>query len=138
MTAVLVPELTVSSLDRSLAFWCGLVGFSVLYDRPEEGFAYLGREGADVMLDQYHPEGRHWLTRPFAPPLGNGLNLQIAVGEIAPILDRLAAAGWPLFMPVEDKWYRAGAEERGQRQVVVADPDGYLLRLAQGLGSRPL
>ena len=138
MAARLVPELTVSSLDRSLAFWCGLVGFSVLYERPEEGFAFLEREGAEVMLDQYHPAGRHWLTRPFAPPLGNGLNLQIAVAEIAPILERLAAAGWPLFMPVEDKWYRVGAEERGQRQSVVADPDGYLLRLAQDLGSRPL
>jgi catechol 2,3-dioxygenase-like lactoylglutathione lyase family enzyme len=136
MPAGLVPELTVSSLDRSLAFWCGLVGFAVLYDRPEEGFAYLGREGAEVMLDQFHPEGRHWLTRPFAPPLGNGLNLQITVRDIAPILERLAAAGWPLFMPVEDKWYRAGDRELGQRQCVVADPDGYLLRLAQEIGFR--
>ena len=37
--ATLVPELTVSDLGRSLAFWRDLVGFGVLYDRPEEGFA---------------------------------------------------------------------------------------------------
>ena len=52
------------------------------------------------------------------------------------LYDRLAAAGWPLFMPVEDKWYRAGDRELGQRQCVVADPDGYLLRLAQEIGFR--
>ena len=134
--ATLVPELTVSDLGRSLAFWRDLVGFGVLYDRPEEGFAYLALGGAELMLDQHNAEGRHWLTRPFAPPLGNGVNLQVTVDAVAPILERLAAAGWPLFMPVEDKWYRVGDRETGQRQFVVADPDGYLLRPAQDLGFR--
>ncbi len=90
------------------------------------------------MLDQYHPEGRHWLVRPFEPPLGNGINLRIQVAATAPVLDRLAEADWPLFMPVEDKWYRRDDSEVGQRQFVVADPDGYLLRLAQPLGQRAL
>ena len=136
--ARLVPELTVSDLARSLAFWRDLVGFRIRYDRPEEGFAYLDLDGAEVMLDQHSAGGRHWLTRPFEPPLGNGINLQITVEDVAPILDRLAAARWPLFMVLEDKWYRAGDLALGQRQCVVADPDGYLLRLAQDLGSRPV
>ena len=136
--ARLVPELTVSDLARSLAFWRDLVGFRIRYDRPEEGFAYLDLDGAEVMLDQHSAEGRHWLTRPFETPLGNGINLQITVEDVAPILDRLAAARWPLFMRVEEKWYRAGDLELGQRQFVVADPDGYLLRLTQELGSRPV
>jgi catechol 2,3-dioxygenase-like lactoylglutathione lyase family enzyme len=135
--ARLVPELTVSNLERSLLFWRDLIGFRILYDRPEEAFAYLEFGGAEVMLDQYSPQTRHWLTRPFAPPLGNGVNLQITVDDVAPILARLAASGWPLFMPVEDKWYRVAAEDAGQRQFVVADPDGYLLRPAQDLGTRP-
>ncbi|MGI3901905.1 MAG: bleomycin resistance protein [Janthinobacterium lividum] len=134
--AQLVPELTVSDIGRSLAFWRDLIGFKILYDRPEEGFAYLDLGGAELMLDQYSPQTRHWLTRPFATPLGNGVNLQVTVGDVAPILARLAAAGWPLFMPVEDTWYRVAAEETGQRQLIVADPDGYLLRLAQNLGYR--
>ena len=125
-----------ATLVRSLAFWRDLIGFDVLYDRPEEGFAYLALGGAELMLDQHSAGGRHWLTRPFAPPLGNGVNLQVAVDAVAPILERLAAAGRPLFMPVEDKWYRAGDRETGQRQFVVADPDGYLLRPAQHLGFR--
>ena len=87
----LVPELTVTDLARSLAFWRDLVGFRLVFDRPEEGFASLERDGAEVMLDQYHPEGRHWLVRPYEPPLGNGINLQIEVAATAPVLDRLRA-----------------------------------------------
>ena len=134
----LVPELVVTDIARSLAFWCGLVGFDVRYDRPEEGFAYLGLGGADVMLDEYRPGSRYWLTRPMETPLGNGMNLQIEIPAVAPILDRLASAGWPLVMPLEDAWYRRGDQEIGQRQFVVADPDGYVLRLAEPLGLRPL
>ena len=132
----LVPELVVTDIARSLAFWCGLVGFDIRYDRPEEGFAYLRLGGADVMLDEFRPGSRYWLTRTFEPPLGNGVNLQIEVPALAPILDRLATAGWPLVMPVEDAWYRRGDQELGQRQFVVADPDGYVLRLAEPLGLR--
>ena len=82
--APLVPELTVASLDRSLAFWRDLVGFRLLYGRPEEGFAYLALGGAELMLDPYHQGGRHWLAGPFAPPLGNGINLQVEVPGVAP------------------------------------------------------
>ncbi|KZX20947.1 hypothetical protein ACH61_01933 [Rathayibacter tanaceti] len=32
----LVPELLVTDLGRSLAFWCGPGGFRIRYSRPEE------------------------------------------------------------------------------------------------------
>ena len=137
-SAILVPELVVTDVARSLAFWRDLVGFDILYDRPEEGFAYLGLDGAELMLDQHNPAGRSWLNGPFRTPLGNGINLQVAIRDVAPVLDRLERAGWPLVMAVEDAWYRRGEQEVGQRQFVVADPDGYVLRLAQPLGLRPL
>ncbi len=41
-------------------------------------------------------------------------------------------------MAVEDAWYRAGTTEVGQRQFLVQDPDGYLLRLGAKLGERPV
>lgn len=99
----LVPELVVVDLARSLIFWRDLIGFRVLYERPEDPFAYLGLDEAEVMLDQYVEDGRTWLTRPFEPPRGNGINLQIGVDAVAPILGRLGDSGWPLFMPVEDR-----------------------------------
>lgn len=65
------------------------------------------------------------------------MNLQITVPEVAPILSALDRAGHPLYLPPEDKWYRRGADETGNRQFVVADPDGYLLRFCEDLGTRP-
>lgn len=38
--AALVPELSVTDLDRSLAFYVDLCGFRIRYSRPENGFAY--------------------------------------------------------------------------------------------------
>jgi catechol 2,3-dioxygenase-like lactoylglutathione lyase family enzyme len=49
--AKLTPELIVSDIAVSLAFWCDRLGFAIAYQRPEQGFAYLERpEGAQIML----------------------------------------------------------------------------------------
>jgi catechol 2,3-dioxygenase-like lactoylglutathione lyase family enzyme len=134
----LVPELLVSDWHESLRFYCDLLGFSVLYDRPEEGFAFLALGGARLMIDQIGV-GRDF-DIPGAPrerPFGRGVNLQTEVVALDPILDRLRAAGVALFLGPEERWYRSGDKELGQRQIIVADPDGYLLRLFEPLGERP-
>ncbi|WP_244876993.1 VOC family protein [Acidocella facilis] len=94
--AKLVPELVVSDLQASLRFWRDLIGFSVAYDRPEDGFAYLDLDGAQVMLEQRDPGERQWVTGPLEAPLGRGINFQIEVPALRPILGRLAGADWPL------------------------------------------
>ena len=127
--ADLVPELAVRDLAASLGFWCGLCGFAVVFDRPESGFACIQRGTARVMLDQLGT-GRDWVTGPLEAPLGRGINLEIAVEDVAPILDALAAAGWPLFMAPEEKAYRVGDGTVTVRQFLVQDPDGYLLRFS--------
>lgn len=134
----LVPELLVSDLAASLRFWVDVLGFRIHYDRPEEGFAYLDCDGAHVMLEERNEEERQWLTAPLDRPYGRGINFQIEVTAVQPILDRLAAAGISLFMECEEAWYRADDKEVGQRQFIVQDPDGYLLRLAEDIGERPL
>jgi catechol 2,3-dioxygenase-like lactoylglutathione lyase family enzyme len=134
----LVPELIVTALTSSLDFWVTQLGFDIAYQRPEEGFAYLDLQGAQIMLEQYDPDAGQWLTASLEKPLGRGINLQIDVPAVAPVLQRLAAIGWPLFRDVEDAWYRAGEVEAGQRQFIVQDPDGYLVRLVQRLGERPV
>ncbi|WP_333817854.1 bleomycin resistance protein [Tabrizicola sp.] len=138
MAPALVPELAVSDWQRSRAFYCDLLGFDCLYDRPEEGFAYLALGDAHLMIDQIGV-GRTFDNghAPQEPPFGRGLNLQIEVEDVDRLLTALAAADWPLFLPLEEKWYRQGAGETGNRQFVVADPDGYLLRFYQDLGTRP-
>jgi extradiol dioxygenase family protein len=57
----LTPELLVTNIDVSLRFWCDLLGFSVAYGRPEEGFAYLDLNGAQVMLEQRNDTEQQWL-----------------------------------------------------------------------------
>ncbi|MGR3485244.1 MAG: bleomycin resistance protein [Paracoccaceae bacterium] len=137
MWAPLVPELGVTDVEVSLPFYRDLLGFEVAYERPQEGFAYLHRDGAELMLDQVGLD-RTFLARdaPLVPPFGRGMNLQIAVRALDPILEALADAGIPLHLAPEQAWYRAGKVEHGMRQCVVADPDGYLLRLAEGIGTR--
>ena len=135
--AVLVPELIVSSLERSLEFWCGLLGFQIAYERPEQGFAYLDLAGAQVMLEEFGKADRHWVTGDLDYPHGRGVNFQISTGDLEGIIGRLNAAGWPLFMQPEEKWYRMDDVETGQRQFLVQDPDGYLLRIASHIGDRP-
>ena len=135
--ASLVPELSISDLQSSLRFWRDLCGFAVVFDRPEEGFAYLDRDGAQLMLDQ-RGLTRDWETGPMEVPYGRGVNFQVRVASLEPILAALAGANWPLFLAPEEKWYRTGTVETGVRQFLVQDPDGYLVRFSMWLGERPV
>jgi len=138
----LVPELKVADIAQSLAFWRDILGFSVRFDRPEEGFAYLDLEGAEIMLDQRGtgPLERRgiWETGPMERPFGRGINLQINCSDYNGMLARLAAAGLPIYFGPEERWYRTGDKETGVRQFLVQDPDGYLVRLQQVIGNRPV
>ena len=132
--ARLVPELIVSDLDASLAFWCEGLGFRVAYSRP--GFVYLERnEGAQIMLCR---RDGTFETGEMNAPFGRGAMFQIYVAAIAPIIDALAVAGRALHAPVEEVWRRWGDREGGQREFFVQDPDGYLIMVAERIGERPL
>lgn len=133
----LVPELMVTDLAKSLEFWVYFLGFTVAYQRLEEGFAYLDLHGAQVMLEQVDPLANQWQTGELQRPFGRGLNLQIDVAAVQPVLQRLEQAAYPLFKTCVDVWYRAGEVEAGQREFLVQDPDGYLVRLVERLGERP-
>lgn len=133
----LVPELLVSDTSRSIEFWCGLCGFEIAYQRPEEGFAYITLGSAHIMLEQ-RGVGRNWITAPLENPLGRGINFQISVVSVDPILAALRDCAYPVFMQPETKWYRVGElDEAGVRQFLVTDPDGYLIRFQESLGRRP-
>jgi catechol 2,3-dioxygenase-like lactoylglutathione lyase family enzyme len=132
----LIPELDVSDLDKSLRFYVQTIGFSLVYDRPEERFAFLDLEGASLMLEEAEGPGRRFRTASLERPFGRGINLQIEVSDSQRIYGRLTQAVAEIVVPMEEKWYRSGDRELGNRQFVVADPDGYLLRFFTDLGSR--
>ncbi|MBI3675402.1 MAG: VOC family protein [Proteobacteria bacterium] len=136
MSNDLVPELDVSDLDASLRFYVGVLGFTVMFSRPEERFAYLAREGAELMLEEAAGPGRRFRTAPLEKPFGRGVNLQIRVSAVEPLHDAVRAAGYQPLIPLEERWYAQDNRSAGNRQFVVADPDGYLLRFFQDLGWR--
>ncbi|WP_298873801.1 VOC family protein [uncultured Bradyrhizobium sp.] len=131
--ARLVPELDVFDLGKSKTFWCDVLGFQIAYQRPESGFMYIELQGSQVMLNQ---RNGNWETGDLQRPLGRGINFQMFVDSVEPLLGALKSANWPLFGECHDAWYRVAGEQRGNRQFLVQDPDGYLLRFAQDLGKR--
>lgn len=130
----LVPELTVFNFEESLEFYTNILGFEIMFTR--EGFAYLKQEGVQFMLEQYHEDG--WNTGKLEPPLGRGINFQIELKDIAPIYERLKAINHPLYRDSKDVWRKTGNVQSGQREFLLQDPDGYLLRFCQYLGEKLL
>ncbi|OQM76316.1 bleomycin resistance protein [Manganibacter manganicus] len=133
----IVPELDVLDLDRSLAFYRTVLGFDMWTSRLEERFAYLTRGLAHLMLQGAGGPGRRFRTAPLEYPFGRGINLQIEVPDVDHLYTRVVEAGETIHIPMEERWYRQGAEDAGNRQFVLIDPDGYLLRFFTDLGRRP-
>lgn len=149
MENAVVPELAVTDWQASKRFYCDRLGFECIYERPEEGFCYLRRQEPDLLPEvrQYHKVelmldqiglGRTFDNGdgPWQHPLGRGMNLQIRILNLFPLYAKLNAAQIPLFLDLEEKWYRTGDGETGVLQFVVADPDGYLLRFYEPLPPR--
>lgn len=80
--------------------------------------------------------GRNWITAALEAPLGRGVNFQVSVRALAPILEALGRVDWPLFLAPETKWHRTDEIEVGVDQFLVQDPDGYLVRVSASLSQR--
>ncbi len=134
--AFLTPELICSNIKTSLHFYTKILGFNIQYQREEEGFAMLERQGSHIMLDEIKDSSgkyRSWITAPLEAPFGRGINLQIKTTNVDTLYHHATAMGASIFLPIEKKWYRANNLEIGLRQFIVLDPDGYMLRFAESL-----
>lgn len=129
----LVSELTVNSIESSLRFYT-TAGFSIRFQRDSPPFAYLEFGRVQIMLEQQHERG--WNVSPLDRPLGRGINFQIEVLDADAVHSALIATGVTIFREIKDTWYAAASTQKGQREFLVQDPDGYLLRFAQHLESR--
>ncbi|UHJ63249.1 bleomycin resistance protein [Vibrio furnissii] len=130
----MVPELSVSNFEESLNFYQNLLGFKIRNQRSNPEFAYLENENVQIMLEQIHDTG--WSTGELEYPLGRGVNFQMELTDISPILERLNAANVVLYREPKESWYDEGNVLSGQREFLVQDPDGYLLRFTQYLGEK--
>jgi catechol 2,3-dioxygenase-like lactoylglutathione lyase family enzyme len=145
----LVPELDVTALPTSLRFYIEVLGFRMLFERPAERFAYLERDGVEIMIQEAAGPGRRYRTAPLELPCGRGINFQLRVEDVDAVYARAVEAGDNIVVPMEERWYRVdvaesagrwqvkGPASAGNRQFVLADPDGYLWRPFRDLGMRP-
>jgi catechol 2,3-dioxygenase-like lactoylglutathione lyase family enzyme len=130
----LIPELCVSDLKKSLHFYIRVLGFKLEYRREEKQFAFVSYEGSQIMLEE-NPNSK-WKTAKLEYPFGRGVNFQIEVKDIPPILKRLKKNKYKLKIPPKENWYRKNGKLLGVREFLVTDPDGYLLRFSQVIGTK--
>ena len=130
----LVPEFSVSNLPRSRAFYIDILGFKVEYERPANKFMYLSFQDSQIMIEETNG---HWATGTLEHPYGRGINFQFKVENVNNLIESLRANDIQLFRPLTESWYRGGDVLYGLSEFLVQDPDGYLLRFAQDIGSKP-
>jgi catechol 2,3-dioxygenase-like lactoylglutathione lyase family enzyme len=131
----LIPELSVMDLEKSLKFYVDVLGFKKEYDRPEDNFCFLSIEGSQLMLEELSQGANSgWQTGVLELPFGRGINFQIELGDISPLLQRLSEYKYDLFRELSTEWYRVQDGFEGIKQFLVQDPDGYLLRFCQPIG----
>jgi catechol 2,3-dioxygenase-like lactoylglutathione lyase family enzyme len=133
-----VPELICTNPERSLHFYRDILGFQILYARPEERFVYLERPGAALMLEEPIAKDRLWPKAGLAYPFGRGINLEIRVEDVGLVYASAVARRLEIHLPLEEKWYRRAVDEICVRQFAVYDPDGYLVRPSEVVCVRPL
>jgi len=129
----LIPELLVFNFQKCLHFYTQILGFTIEYDRPEKKFAKLSLQGNEIMINE---KNGTWETGTLEYPLGRGINFQIKVDTVEPLLQALEENKYPLYQKLEENWYRKGNAEVGHKEFLVQDPDGYLLRFAEDLGKK--
>ena len=121
----LTPNLIVSNVEASLAFYRDVLGFTVAQTVPDVAplvFAIVQSGSVEVFLNA--PEPAYAEYPAFKDrPIGGTLTLFIEVVDItslhASLKDRVT-----IVMPLEKKWY-------GVTEFAIADPDGYLITFAE-------
>jgi uncharacterized glyoxalase superfamily protein PhnB len=130
------PNLVVSSVERSLAFYRDVLGFSVTATVPDPGapggggplaFAWMQRDGVSVFLNSVASVQEHAALASRA--IGGTATLFIVVeaGDVAQGIDALFASIAPrarVVMALKDQFY-------GMREFGIEDPDGYVIFFAQ-------
>ena len=121
----LIPELTVTDIERTKAFYVGILQFKIEYERPENKFVFLSLEKNQMMFEQ---ENGNWSVGVLEYPYGRGINFEMTVSNVDGIYTRVLDAGIKPFREMKVSHYRNGDKYIVQKEFLVQDPDGYLLR----------
>ena len=121
----LTPNLIVSSVERSLAFYCDVLGFTRTMTVPDQSpyvFAAVQSASVEIFLNTREPAEEEYPALR-GRPLGGTLTLFIAVSEIERVYSELKSRV-KVVMPLEKKWY-------GVTEFAFEDSDGYVITFAE-------
>ena len=130
----LIPELSVTNLEKSLEFY-KTTGFKIEYERKENKFVFLSLGEIQFMLQELATDNK-WETGKLEYPFGRGINFQLEVDNVDTIYNSLKANGYEIMVEIEENWYRQDCKLLGCNEFLVQDPDVYLLRFSEDLGSK--
>ena len=121
----LIPELTVSDIEKTKEFYLNVLGFKMEYERPEDKFVFLSFEGSQLMFEQ---ENGNWSVGVLEHPFGRGINFEMTVSDVESLYKQTLDAGITPFRELKVNRYRNGDGFIEQKEFLIQDPDGYLLR----------
>lgn len=131
-----IPELSVTNLENSLTFY-KTAGFKLEYNRPENKFAFISLGEVQFMLQELSNNDK-WNLSPLNYPFGNGINFQLEVENINITYNNLKKHNYKITFEIEENWYRQNDKLLGNKEFLIQDPDGYLLRFSQDLGEKEI
>lgn len=129
-----IPELSVTNLENSLNFY-KIAGFKVEYDRPENKFAFISLGEIQFMLQEIANNDK-WDIAPLSYPFGNGINFQLEVENLDEIYNNFKNSNYKITFDIAENWYRQDNKLLGNKEFLIQDPDGYLLRFSEDLGKK--
>lgn len=123
----ITPNLVVSDVARSLAFYRDVLGFSVVATVPEDQpyvFVWLRRGGVNVFLNALSAASAEYPK--FSKVSAGTWTMFLEVAGVDALYGELGGRA-PVVMPLETKFY-------GMREFAVEDPDGYVITFAERVG----
>ena len=123
----LIPELSVSNINRSRDFYLQL-GFEIKYERENDKFIFIELNGSQIMLQE---NNNNWNTGNLEFPYGRGVNFSIEVKDVSALYEYLMKRKYPLFSELMMNEYVVDGEKYIEKEFLIQDPDGYLLRFTQ-------
>lgn len=130
----IIPELSVTNLENSIKFY-KTIGFKIEYERPENKFVFLSLGKIQFMLQEISDNDK-WDVAPLTYPFGNGINFQLEVENVDKIYNLLKENNYKITFEIEENWYRQDDKLLGNKEFLVQDPDGYLIRFSEDLGTK--
>ena len=131
-----IPELSVTNLKNSLNFY-KTARFKVEYDRPENKFAFISLGKIQFMLQEM-ADNNKWDLAPLSYPFGNGINFQLEVENLDEIYNSFKNSNYKITFDIQENWYRQDNKLLGNKEFLIQDPDGYLLRFSEDLGEEEI